>query len=158
MLWGLEFYDHVGKGSSTTVFGLVDAEVTAHLLHDDEEVKGGIEVPNAIRDTFSRTYFENIVSSTKECIVNCAKDMNDESEKIVIDLLESVKDNNLGLRCVSFKFSTREGIVNAIRINFQREKQLRFEVLKGVKVEDEVEHEGEKGSIKQVLYQVELNQ
>ena len=86
MLWGLEFYDHVGKGSSTTVFGLVDAEVTAHLLHDDEEVKGGIEVPNAIRDTFSRTYFENIVSSTKECIVNCAKGMNDESEKIVIDL------------------------------------------------------------------------
>ena len=47
-----------------------------------------------------------------------------ESGKIDGDLLESFKDNNLGLRHVSFKLSTREGVVNAIRMNVQREKQL----------------------------------
>ena len=53
-----------------------------------------------------------------------------ESGKIDGDLLESFKDNKLGLRCVSFKFSTREGIINAIRTNVRRERQLWFELLK----------------------------
>ena len=52
-----------------------------------------------------------------------------------MDLLESFRDNNLGLRHVSFKFSTKEGFINAIRMNFQREKKWRFDFLK------EVEHE-----------------
>ena len=43
-------------------------------------------------------------------------------------------------------------------MNFQREKQLWFEVLKGVKVEDKVEHKGETITIKQVLQKVEVNQ
>ena len=81
-----------------------------------------------------------------------------ECEKIDVELLERFKDNKLGVRCVSFKLSTKEGIINAIRMNYQREKQLRFEVLKGVKVEDEVEYEGETGTVKQVLQKVEVNQ
>ena len=43
-------------------------------------------------------------------------------------------------------------------MNFQRENQLLFELLKGVKVEDKVEGEGENGTIKQVLQEVEVNQ
>ena len=73
------------------------------------------------------------------------------------DLLERFKDNNLGLRCASFKISTKEGIINPIRMNFHRENQLCFEVLKGVKVEDKVEYEGEKGTIKQVFQKEEAN-
>ena len=72
-------------------------------------------------------------------------------------MLESFKDNELGLRHVSIKLSTREGIINAIRMNFQREKKLWFEALKGVKAEDEVECEVEKVTIKQVLRKVEVS-
>ena len=81
-----------------------------------------------------------------------------ESGKIGGDSLESFKDNNLGLRCVSFKLSAREAIMNAIRIEFQGIKQLWFEVLKGVNAEDKVECEGEKWTTKQVLHAVEVNQ
>ena len=65
-----------------------------------------------------------------------------ESESIDNNLVESFKDNELGLRCVSFKSSSFEGIVNRIRMNYQRESRLWFEVLKDVRVEEEVEYEG----------------
>ena len=44
-----------------------------------------------------------------------------EYEKIDADLLELFKHNNLELRCVSFKLSTKEGIINEISMNFQSE-------------------------------------
>ena len=81
-----------------------------------------------------------------------------ESEKIDVDSLERFKNNNLGFRHVSFKFCTKEWIINAIRINYQSEKQFWFEVLKGEKVEDQVEYEGEKSTVKQVLQMQEVNQ
>ena len=59
-----------------------------------------------------------------------------ESELTDKYLLERFKDNNLGLRYVSFKISTKEGITNELGMNFYRENQLRFEVIKGVNVED----------------------
>ena len=34
---------------------------------------------------------------------------------------------------------------------YHRENQLRFEALKGVNIEDEVKHKGEKGTIKNML-------
>ena len=43
-------------------------------------------------------------------------------------------------------------------MHFQREKQLWFEALKGVKVEDEVEYKGEKGNIKKVFQKEQVNQ
>ena len=45
-----------------------------------------------------------------------------------------------------FKLSSQEGIVNAIRI-IVKDKTLRFEALKGAKVEDKVKNVGEKGTI-----------
>ena len=59
-----------------------------------------------------------------------------KSENIDADLIEKLKDNNLGLRHVSFKLSTKEGIINAMIINFHRKNQLRFKLLKGARVED----------------------
>ena len=43
-------------------------------------------------------------------------------------------------------------------MNFQRENQLWFEFLKGVKAEEKVECKGEKGTMKQALQKVEVNQ
>ena len=57
-----------------------------------------------------------------------------KSEIMNKDLLEMFKDNNVLLRHVSFKCSTKERIINAIRMNFHRENQLWFEVFKGVNV------------------------
>ena len=75
-------------------------------------------------------------------MVSCG--VENESENIDKYLLERIKGNNLGLRHVSSKFSNKEGITNAIKINFYRENQLHFEALKGVTVENDVEHKGEK--------------
>ena len=41
-------------------------------------------------------------------------------------------------------------------MNYQRENRLWFEVLKDVRVEEEVEYEGEKGTLKQVSKKWEL--
>ena len=61
-------------------------------------------------------------------------------------LMESFKNNNLDLRHVSLKFSSREGKFNAIRMNYHQNNKFCFEVLKGIKVEDEIEYEGEEGT------------
>ena len=70
-----------------------------------------------------------------------------ESELMDKDLLERFKDENLVLRHVSFKFSTKEDIINSIRTYFHRENQLRFEVLEGFNIEGGFEYEGEKVTI-----------
>ena len=49
--------------------------------------------------------------------------LKNESETINIDLLKLLKDNELGVRCVSFKLFTKEVISNAIRTNVRRQKQ-----------------------------------
>ena len=46
--------------------------------------------------------------------------------------------------------SATEGIINTIIMNFIRENQLRFETIRGAKIEDEVECETEKRTIKSV--------
>ena len=50
--------------------------------------------------------------------------------------MESFKNNDLDLRHVSFKFSSKEGMFNAIKMSYQNKNEMWFEVLKGVKVED----------------------
>ena len=41
-----------------------------------------------------------------------------EYEKIDVELLERFKDNKLGVQYVSLKLSAKEGIINAIRMKF----------------------------------------
>ena len=43
-----------------------------------------------------------------------------ESEKIDVRAMQRFKDNNLGLRHVSFKLSGQDVIINAIRFDFER--------------------------------------
>ena len=74
-----------------------------------------------------------------------------EKENINADLLEMFTYKTSGLRHASFQSSVEEGIKNAMRMTYKREKQFWFELLKGVQLEDEVEHEGETGNMKQVL-------
>ena len=50
-----------------------------------------------------------------------------------------------------FLFSSSDGVAGVIRMSHQRENHLWSEVLKGARVEDEVEHEGEILTLKQVL-------
>ena len=66
-----------------------------------------------------------------------------ESEDADKKLMESFKNNDLYLRHVSFKFSSKEGIFKVIRINYQHKNKMWFELLKGVNVEDEVKYKGE---------------
>ena len=66
-----------------------------------------------------------------------------ENEKIDIDLLERFKENVIGLWNASFLLSTAEGVIDAIRMNYQTENQLWIGFLKGVQVEDELEYKQE---------------
>ena len=59
---------------------------------------------------------------------------------------------------MSLNCSTKEGINNAIRINFRRENQFLFEVFKRVNDENEVKCKWEKEMIKHMLHKVEVNQ
>ena len=70
--------------------------------------------------------------------------------------MESFKNNNLDLRHVSFKFSSKQGMFNAIRMNHQNKNKMWFEVLKGVKVEDEVKNKGEEGTLKKAMQKIEV--
>ena len=47
-----------------------------------------------------------------------------ERENTYTDLLEKFKDNALGLRHFSFRLSGEEGIINSMRKNYQREKNV----------------------------------
>ena len=78
--------EHTDDDSDAAVFEVVDADATLHLHPDEEEADGCIEAPNAIRDALSQTYFEKMVGSPKECIVNRVKDTNNKSDKTHIDL------------------------------------------------------------------------
>ena len=63
-----------------------------------------------------------------------------ESQLIDKELLERFENNNLGLRHVSFKLSTEEGIINAIRMNFHRDNQLRLKAQHILKLHFSVRH------------------
>ena len=71
-----------------------------------------------------------------------------EDENIDKKLMESFNNNDLDLRCVLFKFSSKEGMFNAIRMNYQNKSKMWFEVLKGIKVKDKVKHKREDGTLK----------
>ena len=51
-------------------------------------------------------------------------------------------------------FLLKKELLMQVIINYHRQNQFRFEVLKGVNVKDEVECTGESGTINQVLQKV----
>ena len=82
----------------------------------------------------------------------------DKEEEISAKLINVHNENELGVTCVSFKWNSSKETMNAIRINYCNKEDLRFEVLKGVSVNDVVEHEHELASMKKILGDVEVNQ
>ena len=53
--------EHIDAESNAAVIEVIDAGVAAYHPPDDEESKGGTKAPDAIREKFSRTYFEKKV-------------------------------------------------------------------------------------------------
>ena len=50
----------------------------------------------------------------------------DREEEIIKHLINFFKDNKLGLKSVSFRWTTSSRIANAIRINYCNKDELRF--------------------------------
>ena len=57
-----------------------------------------------------------------------------------------------------FKFSSKEGVLNAARMSYQSKNNAWFEALKGVKVEDKAKCKGEEGTLKKMMQKTEANQ
>ena len=67
-------------------------------------------------------------------------------------------DKELGIKHVSFKWTTSTGIMNAIGISYCNKDDVRFEVLKGISTDEKIEDECELASSKEMLANVEVNQ
>ena len=63
--------------------------------------------------------------------------------------MESFKNDDLDLRHIAFKFSSKVGALKAMIMNYQNKNKMWFEVLKGVKIEDKVKYKGEEVTLKQ---------
>ena len=82
----------------------------------------------------------------------------DEEEEISAKLKNEHNENDLGIEFVSFKWTSAKGIVNSTSMNCHNKEELRFEVLKGISINDEVEYESELVSTKETLENAEVNQ
>ena len=81
----------------------------------------------------------------------------DKEEETSTKLINKCNENDLGIKHVSFKWASAIGITNAIRINHHNELDLRFEVLKGLKIDDAVEHSNDVSSGKETVMKVKTN-
>ena len=75
----------------------------------------------------------------------------DKDVEIDSNLMKKIKDNELGLKCVSFGWTSSKCTTNAIRINYFKKEDLRHEALKGVNACNKLEHEHEEASVKEML-------
>ena len=64
-------------------------------------------------------------------VVHATMNKGDEISKIF-------NDKELGIKHVSFKWTTSTGIINAIGINYCNKDDIRFEFLKGIGAYDEM--------------------
>ena len=82
----------------------------------------------------------------------------DEEEDISAKMINECNENELGIKFVSFRWTSAKGITNAIRMNYCNKDDLRFEVLIGKIINDTIEHDCELVSVKETLKNVEVNQ
>ena len=59
---------------------------------------------------------------------------------------------------MSFKCASEKVMMNVIRMSYCNKEDLRFEFLKGISINDALEHECELASMKDALQNVEVNQ
>ena len=81
----------------------------------------------------------------------------DKEEEIGTKMINKHNENDLGIKHVSFKWTSANGVINAIRINCYDKADLRFEVLKGLKIDDTVEHNDDISSVKEISMKVHKN-
>ena len=82
----------------------------------------------------------------------------DKEEQLSAKLTNVCNENELCIKCVSFKWASAKGMMNATRTNHCNKKDLRFEVLKVINVNEVAEHEHEIASAKEMLGNAEANQ
>ena len=81
----------------------------------------------------------------------------DKEEEISAKLINEHNENDLGIKCVSFKWTSAIGITNTIRINYHNKLDLRFEGLKGMNIDDAVEYSNDISSAKEMSMDVKIN-
>ena len=80
-----------------------------------------------------------------------------KEEEISTKLINKCNENDIGIKYVSFKWTSAIGITNAIRINYYNKLDLRFEVLKGMTIDDTVECSNGISSAKETSMNVKIN-
>ena len=81
-----------------------------------------------------------------------------KEEEISAKMTNEHNENELGIKFVSFKWTSAKGTMNAIRIKYHNKDNLRFKVLIGMDINDTIEDEHELASMKEMLKNVEVNQ
>ena len=81
----------------------------------------------------------------------------DDEEEISAKMINEHNENDLGIKFVSFKWALATGITNAARMRHHKKECLRFEVLKEIRIDDEVEYGNDLSSAKEMFRNVETN-
>ena len=93
---------------------------------------------------------------TGRALVLCTT-MNKE-EDVSTKIINELNENELGIKFVSFKRASAKGMMNSIRMNYCDKENLRFEVLKGISVNNALECECELTIVKEALHDEDVNQ
>ena len=72
----------------------------------------------------------------------------DEKEEISTKTTNDDNENELGIKCVSFKWTSAKDITKTTRMNYCDKEDLRFEVLKGISINDVSPYEHDLASVK----------
>ena len=81
----------------------------------------------------------------------------DKEEEISAKMMNNYNENDFGIKFVTFEWTSATGITNAIRMDYYKKEDLRFEVLKGIRIDDAVEHGTYLSGVKEMLRNVEIN-
>ena len=82
----------------------------------------------------------------------------DKEEDFSAKMINECNENELGIKFVSFKWTSAKGIINAIIMNYYKKEDLQFVVLRGISINDALEHEHELEIVKETLHNAEVNQ
>ena len=72
----------------------------------------------------------------------------DKDEEIITKMTNECDENELEIKFVSFKWTSMKCIMNDIRMNYHNKEDLRFEVLKGISINDVSQYEHDLASVK----------
>ena len=82
----------------------------------------------------------------------------DKEEEMSAKMTNEHNENELGIKCVPFKWTSTKGMTNTIRMSYYDKDNLRFEVLIGININNTIECEYEVANVKETLKNAEVNQ